>query len=183
MRDRLILAGFLLGVTVLALINGSLNLSSQWLQLIWLPLGGVVGWNLIWLDVVAFVYILHPEAQVSQYVQFQLNNRRFRKALEMVRLREGEFDKLTTKSVLFQIAWVVLTIFTLTSTAGWFGKTMLMALGLHILVDAWELYLKDKEALKKELFWQIKRPFSDRELKGYLYILTGMFLWFVLMLV
>src|SRR3989344_8518541 len=158
MPKRLILAGFLLGVAVLAVVNQSLSLPREWLQLVWLILGGILGWWLVWLDFVAFAYILHPEAQVSQYIKFQLDNRRFKKAAEMVTLRIGEFDKLTTRSALFQAAWVVLTVFTLTSTAGWFGKTMIMALGLHILIDQWQLYMKDKEALKKQLFWQIQRP-------------------------
>ena len=184
MPKNLILTGFLFGVAVLAVINKSLVLPGQSLQLLWLALGGVVGWHLIWFDVIAFAYILHPEAQVSQYIQFQINNRRFKKAAEMVALRIGEFDKLTTKTVLFQIAWVVLTVFTLTSTAGWFGKTMIMTLGLHILIDQWQMYLKnDKESLKKQLFWQIQRPVSDKELQWYLYILSGVFLMFVLLLI
>ena len=183
MPKRLILAGFLLGIAVLSVVNQSLVLPAQWLRLVWLILGGILGWWLVWLDFIAFAYILHQEAQVSQYIKFQLDNRRFKKAAEMVALRIGEFDKLTTRSVLFQFAWVVLTIFTLTSTAGWFGKTMIMALGLHILIDQWQLYMKDKEALKKQLFWQIQRPISDKELQWYLYILSGLFLWFVLLLI
>jgi hypothetical protein len=183
MRNRSILLGFLLGVAVVAILNQSIDLSSQWLQLIWLFLGGVVGWNLVWLDYIAYAYILHPEAQVSQYIQFQVQNRRFKKVADMITLRRGEFDKLTTRSALFQFAWVVLTIFTLTSTAGWFGKTMIITLGLHLLVSAWQLYLKDKETLKKELFWQIQRPVSNKELQWYMYILSGLFLWFVLILI
>src|SRR3989344_4020782 len=117
MPKRLILAGFLLGIAVLSVVNQSLVLPAQWLRLVWLILGGILGWWLVWLDFIAFAYILHPEAQVSQYIKFQLDNRRF------------------------------------------------------------------KKALKKQLFWQIQRPISDKELQWYLYILSGLFLWFVLLLI
>jgi len=78
---------------------------------------------------------------------------------------------------LFQLAWVVLAFFAVTSAAGWFGKTLVLTLGLRILLEEWSEYVKDREALKQKLFWQIKREFSDSELKIYLIVMTLVVAW------
>lgn len=148
----------------------------MWLDVLLLVVGGVVGWLIPWFDKIAYVYIIHPEAQVSQYVQYQIQLKRFKSAFGVLKTRSGEFDKLTTRSMLFQVAWVVLAVFSITSVAGGFGKALVMALGLRILLEEWREYLKDKGKLKLKLFWQVKREVSDHELKWYLYVMTGVFL-------
>lgn len=144
-----------------------------------LVIGGVIGWVLPWLDKIAYIYILHPEVQLAQYVQYQVKQKQFKSAFEVLNKRGGELDKLTTRSAMFQVIWVVLAVFTLTSVSGLFGKALVMALGLRILVEEWREYLKDKNKLKALLFWQVKREISNDELKWYLYTMSGLFLWLV----
>jgi len=52
-----------------------------------------------------------------------------------------------------------------------------LTLGLRILLEEWSEYVKDREALKQKLFWQIKREFSDSELKIYLIVMTLVVAW------
>lgn len=151
----------------------------MWLDILWLVLGGIVGWLMPWFDKIAYVYILHPEAQVSQYVQHQVKQKQLKQAFETLKQRGGEFDKLTTRSALFQVAWVILAFFALSSVGSLFGKALVMSLGLRILVEEWREYLTDKNKLKLKLFWQVKREVSNDELKWYLYGMTGIFLWLV----
>ncbi|MEK7514011.1 MAG: hypothetical protein AAB580_03925 [Patescibacteria group bacterium] len=146
-------------------------------------IGGIVGWWVSWADRIAYVYILHPEAQVSQYVKFQIGQKQWRKAWEVIKTRGGEMTKLTTRSVLFQLAWVVLGFFAVTSVGSWFGKILVMAVGARILGEEWREYLKDRQLLKQRLFWQIKREISEAELKGYLIIMTVIFAWLLRMLI
>lgn len=146
-------------------------------------IGGVVGWWLSWADRIAFVYILHPEAQVSQYIKFQFEQKQWKKAWETLKTRGGEMGKLTTRSVLFQLAWVGLGFFAVTSVGSWFGKILVMAVGARILWEEWREYLKDKQLLKQRLFWQIKREVEDTELKIYLIVMTVIFAWLLRMMV
>ncbi|MBU1084946.1 MAG: hypothetical protein ABIJ43_03765 [Candidatus Beckwithbacteria bacterium] len=145
--------------------------------------GGGIGWSLVFMDVIAYIYILHPEVQVSQYISYQIKNKQFKQAFESIKRRQGEFDKLTTRSALFQVVWVVLAVFTLSSVASWFGKALVMGLGLRMLVEEWRGWFSDKSKLKTSLFWQIKREVSMDELKWYLYIMTGIYMVLVWLLV
>jgi hypothetical protein len=139
--------------------------------------GAVVGWLIPWFDRIAYIYILHPEAQVAQYVKYQIGNKQLKTAWQSLNTRAAEFDKLTTRSLLFQLAWVALAFFAVTSSAGWFGKTVVMALGIRVLVEEWREYFKDRVVLKKKLLWQIKTEWSDQELKIYLIAVSLIVVW------
>ncbi|MEA3355168.1 MAG: hypothetical protein U9Q63_01650, partial [Patescibacteria group bacterium] len=91
----------------------------QWIGFIF---GGGLGWSLVFFDVIAYTYILHPETQLSLYIRHQIKSKQFKQAYESIKRRRSEFNKLTTRSVLFQIVWVVLAVFGLTSVNGLFGK-------------------------------------------------------------
>jgi len=147
------------------------------LSIISIILGALIGWLIPWLDKIAYIYILHPEAQVAQYVKYQIDQKQWRAAFNSLNRRAKDFDQLTTRGILFQLAWVVLAFFAVTSAAGWFGKTLVLTLGLRILLEEWSEYVKDREVLKQKLFWQIKREFSDSELKFYLIAMTLMVAW------
>ena len=141
--------------------------------------GAAVGWLIPWFDRIAYIYILHPEAQASQYIKYQIAQKQLKAAWKSLNTRAREFDKLTTRGILFQLAWVVLAFFAVTSAAGWFGKTLVLTLGLRILLEEWSEYFKDRAALKQKLFWQIKRDWSDSEVKFYLILMTLIVAWLV----
>ena len=175
--EQLVLGLYLTGAGAMLLIRKSLVFPRDWLELIGLFIGGATGWLLVWFDKIAFVYIIHPEAQISQYVKYQIEKRNYKGAFELMEARAGEMEKLTSRSVLFQAAYIVLALFALTSTASMFGKSLVMGLGLRIILTDWQEYLKDKEGLKRKLFWQIQRQVSNLELKWYMYLGTGVFAW------
>ncbi|MBU2051851.1 hypothetical protein KKH13_01440 [Patescibacteria group bacterium] len=146
-------------------------------------LGTIIGWFIPWLDRIAYIYILHPETQVAQYIKYQIAAKQWRRAWDSLQSRSREFDQLTTRGVLFQLAWVVLAFFAITSAAGWFGKTLVMAVGLRILVEEWREYFKDKAVLKQKLFWQIKREWNDAEVKIYLIGMTLVVAWLLRLMI
>ncbi len=139
--------------------------------------GALIGWLIPWFDRIAYIYILHPEAQVAQYVKYQIGQKQFRTAWRSLSLRAADFDKLTTRGLLFQAAWVVLAIFAMTSSAGWFGKTLVLALGIRILSEEWLEWFRDRAALRRKLLWQVKVEWEDKELKIYLIIMTVVTVW------
>ena len=153
------------------------------IKIINIILGAAIGWLIPWLDKIAYIYILHPEAQISQYLKFQLEKRQFKAFWETLQRRQAELDKLTTRGILFQLVWVVLAIFVLTSTTGGFGKALVMGLGLRVLVSEWGDWLKNKDVLRQRLLWQIKKEWQNQELKWYLVGKTIMVGWLCLLLV
>jgi len=177
---QFILTGYILGILAWKFLVGGWGLT-QWPGVILFVVGALIGWQMVWFDKIAFIYILHPEAQLSQQVKFYIKQKQYRRAMRLLDERETEMDKLTTRSVLFQVAWVGLGLFAVTSVANFFGRMLVMSLGLRIMVEEWEEYKADKQALNKLLFWQIKREVSDKELKRYLQVMTGLFLWLTLM--
>lgn len=140
-------------------------------------LGVIIGWLIPWLDKVAYIYILHPEVQAAQYVKYQISQKQFKAAWQSLNARAKEFDKLTTRSLLFQLAWVVLAFFAVTSSAGWFGKTLVLTIGGRLLFEQWQDWVKDRAGLKQKLFWQVKREWRDGEVKIYLIAMTAVFAW------
>jgi hypothetical protein len=145
--------------------------------------GAVIGWCLPALDKIAYIYILHPEAQISQYFRFQLKNKQWRKAYELLRLRGSELDKLTTRGLLFQLGWLGVALFALTSTAALFGKVTVLVLGLRILLEEWREWRQDKDLLKRHLLWQVKTDWPEKYLQRYLCGKTIILAWLCWLLV
>lgn len=146
----------------------------------WL-VGVVVGVLILFIDRIAYTYA-YPEEQLSKQFGWFIKNKQYGQALAILDLRRNEQQKLTFRSALFMAIWVPLAFFALTSTSGLFGKGVVMGLMLHILTDMWRLHKEDKANLEKRLFWQIKRKFAEEEKLVFMFIMTGIFVWFSFML-
>jgi len=146
---------------------------SQLLQLVYWFSGGIIGWSFSVLDNIAYIYVTHPESQqAAQAKNLFLKNKwqwfKYVMSLENV-------PHQITKSVLFQVAWVILAGFTITSTVSGFGKGLVIGIGLKILLQNWQLQFKNPQALNSQLFWQIKRPVTADEQKKFLWIFSAIF--------
>lgn len=145
--------------------------SSIWELTLWLA-GAVLGAHFLKIDQLIYVYFTQPETQLSLQVKALFQQRRIADAWDLLDHRVEE-QKLVLRSALFQAGWVVLAFFTLTSTATFFGKALVMAIGLHLLLEEWENVIKGKDI--GWLFWQIKRQISRKEQKWFLWSMTGVF--------
>jgi len=142
--------------------------------------GALLGGYFIKLEQIVYVYYIHPDEILSLDAKRMIQEKRKKEVLQL--LREGVTEqRLAFRSALFQVVWLVLAFFTLTSTAGVFGKTLVMAIGLHLLLDEWEDLLKGKSLYW--LFWQIKRTVSEKEQKMFVWIMTGLFAGLSLLLI
>lgn len=179
---HLILIGYLLGVFLLPLISSfeisNLGKFEFWrfegIKLFSWFLGGVIGWNLLVFDAVAYIYFTHPEGLMagnSRQILHQKGIWEWLKFLFSVKVN----DKPVLRSVLFLTAWVVLAFFAVTSTSSFLGKGVVMGLGLHLLLENWQLQIRNPQVLNSRLFWQIKRVISMKEQKYYLYLFSFLF--------
>ncbi|GEM_PF-1356897 len=148
--------------------------------LTWL-VGGFLGWHFLFLDKIVYFYFLHPELPSTQQAKKVMENHGLRAWLKLM-INEKVEEKLTLRSLLFQLVFWVLAIFTVTSTASFLGKGLVMGLGLHLLIEEWQLQLSNPLILNKRLFWQLKRTVSLEEQKYYLGIMTLLFLFLTLLI-
>lgn len=169
----LIYSLILIGLSVL----GGADLKGVfWLSSLILFLGVLTGVYLLFLDRIVYTFS-YPQEQLSQQFTWLWKQKKWGQAMQLLDARRSEQQKLTFRSAIFMVVWVFLAFFALTSTAGIFGKGVVMGLMLHILYDAWRLQRMDSGRLNTRLFWQLGRNFSHEEQLVFLWIITGTFIW------
>lgn len=173
--------GVLYGVLVVGLnvLFSGFGGASFWVREGLFVLGVLVGVLLLFLDRVVYVYS-YPEEQLSQQFMYLWKRGKVMRALGLLDTRRREQQRLTFRSALFLVVWVLLAFFALTSTASGFGKGVVMGVGFHVLYDAWRLQRMAPEKLNTRFFWQIKREFSREVQLLFLWVMTGVFVLFSL---
>lgn len=137
-------------------------------------LGVVLGALVLFVDRIVYTYS-YLGAEISKQFHWLVQEKRYGEALAYLDTHRLEQERLAFRSVLFMVVWVPLAFFALTSTAGLFGKGVVMGLMLHILADSWRLQRSEPRRLHVRLFWLIKREVSDEERTVFLSIVTGVF--------
>lgn len=151
-----------------------------YLSIAWWLVGAYVGYWLLVVDRLIDVYFTHPETKMSRYIKALISKNDFKQAIIDLEKYKDYQKNLALRSALFQTIWILLTLFTLTSTTSLFGKAVVVGLGFHLLLDEWEDFRSGKGI--SWLFWQIKRQVSLEEQKIYLWVMAGAFLIFTLMM-
>jgi hypothetical protein len=173
-RKHLIVIGvYLAAVTILRWELP--NSISAFFNLVGLWMGGIIGMALLDLDRLIHIYFERPQEQLSQQIKQHIRQRQWEDAIETLLLRRNEQYHLAFRNAIFAIAFLPVMFFAFTSTAGLFGKGLAAGVMLHFLYDAWRDYRKDPEYLKSWLFWMVARTIPMREMKIFLWGLTGVF--------
>ncbi len=160
-------------------LNSVLSLSTVYNFMAWF-LGGFIGWNLLLVDQFVWVYFTHPEENLSFNTKHFIEKGNYLKAIRYLLQNKDKQNHLAFRNLYFQIAWLVLALFTITTTITLFGKALVMAVGLHLLLDQWFSY-KEKGHFDW-LFWQLNKKLAQDGQKAYLYLITSLFAIFSLML-
>lgn len=158
------------GLVILLLHSGWTNLPAWLLWVVGVGVGGAM----LFLDRIAYT-LTYPNEQLSQHFNWYLKQKKYGSALSLLHTRRMEQERLVFRSALFMIMWVPLAFFALTSTAGLFGKGVVMGLMLQILLDAWSMLKADPARLHVRLFWMIKRVVTTEERLVFLWIITLLF--------
>ena len=173
---QLIFLGYFLGIFILSRLSdfsfswGFLSHSLR--ELIPWFLGAFLGAYIIKLEQLVYVYYVAPQQPLSLQVKDLINQNQPQQAWILLKQKVTE-QKLAFRSLVFQAIWVVLAFFTLTSTSVLLGKTLVMAIGLHFLLDEWEAVLRGENI--SWVFWQVKREVGVGEQRKFIYIMTGIF--------
>lgn len=113
------------------------SLLKGWLSLSYWPfwLGGIVGTILPDIDHLLYVFFLRPQELTSQRVGYMVGKRDFLGSMNLLAETRAERTKLIFHTATFQLIFLVLTFFVLTSSGSVFGRGMVFAFSLHLLVD------------------------------------------------
>lgn len=114
-----------------------ISLFRGWLNLSFWPLwlGGLLGTLLPDIDHLIYVYFLRPQELTSQRVNYMLGKRNVWGSLSLLAETRSERTKLIFHTATFQLIFLVLTFLVITSSGSMFGRGLVLAFSLHLLVD------------------------------------------------
>jgi hypothetical protein len=114
-----------------------ISLAKGWMGLSYWSfwVGGIVGNFLPDLDHFIYVYFLRPHELTSQRVSYLVEKRNLSRSFRLLAETRSERTKLIFHSGLFQLIFIVLAFFVVTSSGSLFARGVVLAFFLHLLVD------------------------------------------------
>lgn len=114
-------------------------LFKRWFDISYWPflVGGILGTLLPDIDHLIYVYFLSPQDLTSQRVSYLLNKRDIGRSLSLLYETRSERKGLIFHSTVFQIIFWILTFLVVTSSGSIFGRGIVLAFSLHLILDQW----------------------------------------------
>lgn len=113
------------------------TLINKWFSLSFWPfwLGGLIGTLLPDLDHVIYALYLKPQDLTSQRVSNMLQKREIWETIKFLSETRQERTKLIFHTATFQIIFLILTFWLVTSSGSIFGQGLVLAFALHLAID------------------------------------------------
>ena len=143
-------------------------------------LGAAVGTLLPDIDHVVYVFFLSPQELTSQSVGYMVGKRNFWEAVKLLAETRSERKELIFHTVFFQLIFLILTFFVITSSGSVFGRGLVLAFSLHLLIDQ-VVDLRQTGGLSN-WFYNSPLKIPEGKVKLYLWALSGVLLFFGLFL-
>ena len=114
-----------------------ITLIKGWFSLSYWPfwVGGIVGTVLPDIDHFLYVLFLQPQELTSRRVSYMLGKREIWQAIRLLYDTRSERSNLIFHTITFQLIFAVLTFWVMTSSASLFGRGLVLAFSLHLLID------------------------------------------------
>jgi len=114
-----------------------LSLVKHFLSLSYWPfwVGGAIGVFLPDLDHLIYVYFIKPTDLSSQRVNYLVNKRQLWRSIQLLYETRSERRGLIFHTIFFQIIFLVLTFWIMSSSASLFGRGLVLSFALHISID------------------------------------------------
>lgn len=107
-------------------------------------LGGIIGTLLPDLDHFIYIYFLRPHEAVSREISGMISQRKYIKSWDKALATESERDNLVFHNAAFQLIFLIFAFFVVTSTGSLFGRGLVLAFLLHLLVSELSDYIEKK---------------------------------------
>ena len=155
-----------IAVVVLLIV---LTLVKSWFSfsyaLVWL--GVLVGFYLPIIDHIIYAYVLRPELEVSGHIRSLISIKKVRELVSYINQTESERQKLIIHTCYFQVVFLILTFFILTSSSSLFGRGLVYGFSLALFVEQF-FYFRSKGNLDS-WFSEMKISLDTNKTKLYLY--------------
>ena len=114
-----------------------ISLFRNWLNISFWPLwaGGLIGTILPDVDHLIYIYFLRPHELTSQRVNYMLARREVLGVLHLLAQTRSERKRLILHTALFQVIFTLLAFLVVSSSGSLFGKGLVLAFLLHLVVD------------------------------------------------
>ena len=137
------------------------------LPMLWWLLGVVVGFLFIFLDRFVYSLVTHKDESLSMKIRDMIKKGQVFMAVEMLVNERQEQRELVMRSFLFIGVWVILGVFTVTSSVDFFARGFMLGIGTHLMFDLITDFVWNKPRFDL-WFWQIKRKVADDEKRWFL---------------
>ena len=143
-------------------------------------LGAAIGTILPDIDHAVYVFFLSPQELTSQRVSSMVSKRDFWEAVRLLAQTRSERKELIFHTLFFQLIFLLLAFFVITSSGSVFGRGLVLAFCLHLLLDQ-VVDLKETGGLSN---WFYNSPLRIPQTKTrlYLWIVFGVLLFLGLFL-
>ncbi len=98
-------------------------------------IGGIVGTLLPDIDHFIYAYYLRPHELTSQRVQYMMQKGDVKRTLSLLATTRGERTNLIFHTAWFQVLFVVLSFWVISSSSSLFGSGLVLGFMLHLVVD------------------------------------------------
>lgn len=134
-------------------------------ELVFLWVGGFLAISMNYVDRLVHVYFTRPEEPLSKAVKKWVANKQFRLVYLAFKFRGHEQKQLALHSLLFLGGFIPMAFYLISSSGSFLAVGMILGLGLQLAYDIFR-DINQPVRLKAWLFWQIKRPVSDKEMRA-----------------
>jgi len=112
-------------------------LFKRWFDLSYWPflVGGLLGTILPDVDHLIYVYFLSPQDLTSQRVSYLLEKKDVLRSISLLYETRTERKGLIFHSTVFQLIFWILTFLVVSSSGSIFGRGLVLAFSLHLIVD------------------------------------------------
>lgn len=129
--------------------------------------GGIIGTILPDVDHVIYVYYLRPYEVTSQRVMYEANKGNLMQVWDLLSATRAERRNLILHSVIFQVLFLVLGFFVITSTSSLLGRGLVLAFLMHLFVDE----IIDLRTNGSLMNWLKNIPFEIDKMQIYIYLI------------
>lgn len=98
-------------------------------------LGGAIGVILPDIDHILYVYFIKPTDLSSQRVNYLVNKKQLWRSVQLLYETRNERNGLIFHTIFFQLIFLVLTFWMMSSSASLFGRGLVLSFALHISID------------------------------------------------
>jgi hypothetical protein len=167
-----VLFGVLIILTLWSLVSGDFVFN---LGFLWWILGAIIGFLFVFTDRLINKFLMKPDEMLGLKLKEIIEQKKIKEGLLLLLNERYEQKELVMRSFLFLVVWVVLSFLTVTSVTSTLARGFVLGIGTHLVFDLVYDYLWVKEKFE-QWFWQIKRPLSDQEKRGFVFGMVAVYL-------